>query len=180
MPYRNALFLLAILACAAGCEAPDKPHTPAAALHAGRMPAQESWGQTLTVSNNGVETARIVAGHASEYHEEGRKEIVVDGGIRVVISAKDGGPPTVMTAGRGKVHDNNDIEAFDKVVIMTGDGTQIRTDYIMRTAVDRMLRSDRFVTINRPDQTIQGKGFESDEAMKRYRIFQASGEAVSK
>jgi len=93
---------------------------------------------------------------------------------------KNGGAPTVMTAGRGVMHDNQDIEAFDNVVIRSGDGTVIRTEHIVRTSSDKMLRSERFVTITKPSQTIRGYGFESDDAMKRYRIFQASGEAVSK
>jgi len=122
----------------------------------------------------------VKAGHAAEYHQGEKKELVINKGINVTIFDRNGGAPTVMTAGRGVVHDNQDIEAFDNVLIRSGDGTTINTEHIVRTSGDRMLRSDRYVTITKPSQTIRGYGFESDDAMKRYKIFQASGEAVSK
>ncbi len=43
-----------------------------------------------------------------------------------------------------------------------------------------MIRSDRFVTIVKPDETITGEGFESDQALKKYRIFRGSGKAFTK
>jgi len=84
-----------------------------------------------------------------------------------------------MTAGRAVIHDNQDIEAFDNVVIRSGNGTVVRTDSVIRTDADHMLRSKAFVTIERPGETIRGNGFESDDNMKQYRIFKASGESVS-
>ncbi|NTU68711.1 MAG: LPS export ABC transporter periplasmic protein LptC [Chlorobiaceae bacterium] len=181
LPHLKNCLLLAILSCTAGCGAPDKGRpSPAAGISALRLPAQESRGVTVAVSDSGRQTALIRAGHVAEYHEGEKKELVIDGGITVTIHGRNGGAPTLMTAGRGLVHDNQDIEAFDQVVIHSGDGTTIRTGHIVRTSSDQMLRSEKFVTITKPSQTIRGYGFESDDAMKRYKIFKASGQAVSK
>ncbi|NTV02723.1 MAG: LPS export ABC transporter periplasmic protein LptC [Chlorobiaceae bacterium] len=170
-----------MLSCTAGCGARDKGRpSPAAGFSSRRLPAQESWDISVAVSDSGRQTALIRAGHLAEYHEGGKKELVVDGGITVTLNDRNGGTPTIMTAGRGIVHDNQDIEAFDKVLIRSGDGTTLSTGHIVRTSSDRMLRSEKYVTITKPSQTIRGFGFESDDGMKRYKIFKASGEAVSK
>ncbi len=135
---------------------------------------------TLALSDSGKPRTLISARHAAEYHLGEKKEIMIDGGINVTIFSRKDGTPTYITAGRGVVHDNQDIEAFDNVIIRAGDGTVIRSEHITRNFRDRMIRSDKNVTVTKPTQTVRGSGFESDEAMKRYKIFHASGEAVSK
>jgi LPS export ABC transporter protein LptC len=143
------------------------------------MPAQESWNVTLMVSSDGKTKTIVSARHAAEYRQGEKQEIRLDGGVSVQLINSDGAA-TLMTAGRGIVHDNQDIEAFDNVVIRSADNTVIRTEYIMRSSQARMIHSDKYVTITSPTRTIRGYGFESDDAMKRYRIFHASGEAFSK
>lgn len=177
---RTTLFLLAILFSAVlGCGAPRKERQAAEPVVSAKdQPAQESWNISIVISDSGRQKTLISAGHAAEYRKGEAKEIRVDGGVSVRIVNRDGSA-TLITAGRGIVHDNQDIEAFDKVVIRSDDGTELRTEHIIRTAHDRMIRSDSYVTIAGPLRTIRGYGFESDEAMKRYRIFHASGEALS-
>ncbi|WP_226986830.1 LPS export ABC transporter periplasmic protein LptC [Chlorobaculum tepidum] len=177
---RTTFFSLAIVFGAAGCSAPKKEaRTPAAAVYAKDMPSQESWNVTLVVSDNGRTKTIVSARHAAEYRQGEKQEIRLDGGINVQLINRDGSV-TLITAGRGIVHDNQDIEAFDNVVIRSADNTVIRTEHISRSSSNRMIRSDKYVTISGPSRTIRGYGFESDDAMKRYRIFHASGEALSK
>ena len=78
------------------------------------------------------------------------------------------------------IHDNQDIEAEGNVVITSSGTTVIKTEYIKRTGKDKMLRSDKLVTIIKPDETITGQGFESDQSLKKYRIFRGSGKALIK
>jgi LPS export ABC transporter protein LptC len=152
--------------------------TPTAAVSAKDMPAQESWNVTLVISDSGRTRTVVSAHHAAEYRQGEKQEIRVDGGVSVQLFNRDG-TFTLVTAGRGIVHDNQDIEAFDNVVIRSADGTVLRTEHISRSSQNRMIRSDKYVTITSPSRTIRGYGFESDDAMKRYRIFHASGEALS-
>jgi LPS export ABC transporter protein LptC len=182
LPHRTILFLLVFLTCIAGCDAPEKGRREAETRYIGKkLPAQESWNLTLTVSDSGRRVAVIRAGHAAEFHLGKQKEQYIDNGITVEFFNRTDTLATRMTAGRAVIHSNQDIEAFNNVVIRSGsDATVIRTEYIKRTSADRMLRSDKYVTVTKPDETIRGYGFESDENLKRYKIFQASGEAVSK
>ncbi|RXK88743.1 LPS export ABC transporter periplasmic protein LptC [Chlorobaculum sp. 24CR] len=165
---------------AVGCSAPKvEPRAPTVAVSAADMPAQESWNVTLMVSSDGKTKTIVSAHHAAEYRQGEKQEIRLDGGVSVQLINSDGAA-TLMTAGRGIVHDNQDIEAFDNVVIRSADNTVIRTEYINRSSQERMIRSDKYVTITSPTRTIRGYGFESDDAMKRYKIFHASGESFSK
>lgn len=140
---------------------------------------QESWDITLTIADSGTKHAVIKAGHAREYQEGRKKEQNIDQGISVVFFDRQGNNPTTMTAGRALVHSNQDIEAFDSVIIRSSSGTVVRTNYIKRTSADRMLRSNNYVTVTTPRETIRGFGFACDENLNQYRIFHASGQAIS-
>lgn len=162
-----------------GCGARDEKRRSAdTVVSSQEQPAQESWDITIVISDSGARKTLIKAAHAAEYHKADKKEIHVDGGLSVRI-VNPGGSTTLITAGRGIVHNNHDIEAFDDVVIRSDDDTVLRTEYITRSARDHMIRTDKYVTITSPSRTIRGYGFESDDAMKQYRIFHASGEALS-
>jgi LPS export ABC transporter protein LptC len=151
---------------------------PTSPISAKEMPAQESWNVNLVISSEGRTRTLISARHAAEYRKGEKREIRVDGGVDVQMFNRNG-TSTRITAGRGIVHDNQDIEAFDNVVIRSDEDTVIRTEHITRSFRDGMIRSDKYVTITSPSRTIRGYGFESDGAMKRYRIFHASGESLS-
>jgi len=121
--------------------------------------------------------AVVKAGHFAEYK---KKDIItrqLDDGVVVVFHDSAGNPSSRLTAERGIVHDNNDMEAFGNVAIHSGDSTVINTEYIKRFDRDRRLWSDKYVTVRKPGETIRGYGFESDESLKHYTIFNASGEA---
>jgi LPS export ABC transporter protein LptC len=141
------------------------------------MPSQESWNVNLVISTHGKTRTLVSARHAAEYRKGAKREIRIDGGVGVQMFNRNG-TSTRITAGRGIVHDNQDIEAFDNVIIRSDDGTVIRTEHITRSFRDGTIRSDKYVTITSPSRTIRGYGFESDSAMKRYRIFHASGESL--
>lgn len=152
--------------------------TPPPAVSSQDQPAQESWDVSIVISDSGRQKTLIKAAYVAEYRKGEAKEIQADGGVSVKIVNADSSA-TIITANRSLVHGNQDIEAFGNVVIRSGDGTVIHTEHITHSAHDRMIRSDKFVTITSPSRTIRGYGFESDDAMKHYRIFHASGEALS-
>lgn len=143
------------------------------------QPDQESWNLRLLLSDSGRSKTLLEARHAAEYRQGEKQDIRIDGGL-ILRLFTESGSSTLITADRGIVHSNQDIEAFDHVVITTEDNTELRTEHITRTSHDHMIRSDRYVTINGPSRNIRGYGFESDDAMKHYRIFHASGEALAK
>lgn len=141
-------------------------------------PLQESWGVDFTITDEGRTKAVIQAGHAAEYRTDGKSRQHLDGGINVAFHNPEGERTTTIAADKAIIYENQDIEASGNVIITSKDSTVIRTEYARRSGEDRMIRSNRFVRINRPGQSITGYGFESDQEVKHYRIFRGSGEGI--
>ena len=167
-----------------GCGDPAKGHrSPDTVFIATNNPVQEGWTIRIALTESGIKRGVIDAGHGAEYRVNGRSEHHLDGGVRVTLFDTNGCATTTMTAQKAVIHDNQDIEAQGNVIIasgVSGNTTVITTESVKRTANDKMIRSNRFVTISRHDETIRGEGFESDQALKKYRIFRGSGEAFIK
>ncbi len=143
-------------------------------------PVQESWKVKIALTENGVRRGVIEAGHGAEYRKNKSSEHHLDQGVRVDLFDINGHTTTTIRAGKAVIHDNQDIEAEGNVIITSEGSTVIKTEYVKRTAKDKMIRSERFVTITRPGETIRGEGFETDQALRRYRIFRGSGESFIK
>lgn len=175
------LFLHVIVIMTSGCGNPHKDRRSPETVSIGiNHPVQESWTVRLTLTESGIKRGIIEAGHGEEYKINTGNEHHLDHGINVTLFDITGKPSTTITAEKAVIYDNQDIEAEGHVVITSGGTTVIKTEYVKRTSDDKMIRSDRFVTITKPDETITGQGFESDESLKKYRIFRGSGKAFIK
>lgn len=137
---------------------------------------QESWGISFLVTEEGMRKSEIKAGHVAEFRTKGKTEQHLDKDVSVVFFDETGAVSSSISAEQAIMYENKDIEAIGKVVITTSNGTVIKTEYAKRSGIDRKIRSDKFVTIDRPNQTVSGYGFESDQELKHYRIFRATGE----
>ncbi len=177
----TVLFLHVVLIMTSGCGDPDQERR---SLETGFIgldhPVQESWKIRIALTENGVRRGVIEAGHGAEFRKGKDSEHHLDHGVRVDLFDINGHATTTITADKAVIHDNQDIEAEGNVIITSEGSTVIRTEYVKRTAKDKMIRSERFVTITRADETIRGEGFETDQALKKYRIFRGSGEAFIK
>ena len=177
----TVLFLHVILLIASGCGDPLKERrSPETSFIGINHPVQESWTVRISLTESGVKRGVIEAGHGAEYKINSGNEHHLDNGIKVTFFDITGNPTTTITARKAVIHDNQDIEAEGNVVITSSGTTVIKTEYIKRTGKDKMLRSDKLVTIIKPDETITGQGFESDQSLKKYRIFRGSGKAFIK
>jgi LPS export ABC transporter protein LptC len=175
------LFLHVILIVASGCGNPAKERrSPETGFIGLNHPVQESWNLRIALTESGIKRGIIEAGHGAEYRINAGSEQHLDRGIRLNLFDINGYTTTTITAEKAVIHDNQDIEAEGNVIINSGGTTTIKTEYIKRTSSDHMIRSDRYVTIIKKDETIRGEGFESDQTLKKYRIFRGSGEAFIK
>ncbi len=139
---------------------------------------QESWQVKVDFTEAGIHKGVVQAAHQAEYKTRKGSQHHLDGGITVTLFDQHGQATTRITAEKAVIHDNQDIEAMGNVVMRsTNDGTVITSEYVKRSASDKMIRSHRLVTITRNNETIRGEGFESDQSLKKYRIFRGSGEA---
>jgi LPS export ABC transporter protein LptC len=175
------LFLHVVLIVVSGCGNPAKEsRSPETSFIGINHPVQESWTIKISLTESGIRRGVIEAEHGAEYRTGSGSEHHLDHGIRLYLFDINGHITTTITAQEAVIHDNQDIEAQGNVVITSKERTVIKTEYVKRTAKDRMIRSNRFVTITKPDETIRGEGFESDQNLKKYRIFRGSGEAFIK
>ncbi len=178
------VLFLHVLLILSGCgDSVKQRRSPDTAFIGLNHPVQEGWTIRIALTESGIQRGVIEAGHGAEYRVNGKSEHHLDGGVRVNLFDANGHATTTITAQKAVIHDNQDIEALGNVVItsgVSGNTTVIKTEYVKRIASDKMIRSDRFVTISRIDETIRGEGFESDQALKKYRIFRGSGEAFIK
>jgi len=175
------LFLHVFVIMASGCGDPYKARrSPETGFIGINHPLQESWTVSLILTESGVKRGVIEAGHQAEYKTNIGTEHHLDNGINVTFFDITGKPETTITAEKAVIHDNQDIEAQGNVIIASSGPTVIKTEYVKRTANDRMIRSNKLVTIIKPEETITGQGFESDQALKKYRIFRGSGNAFIK
>lgn len=141
-----------------------------ASIKGAELPAQESWNATVFFTDSGKTKAVLKAGHLRVY--ENSKETLLDSNITVDFYNDEDKISTTLTAEHGKVNDaTNDLYAFDSVVVVSDNGTTLKTDELMWRNKDKKIVSDKFVTILSPREKIQGYGFESDQNLENYVIY---------
>ncbi|MBI5663094.1 MAG: LPS export ABC transporter periplasmic protein LptC [Ignavibacterium album] len=133
------------------------------------IPTQESWNATVTFSDSGKIRAILFAGHIRMYSD--KNETLLDSSIKIDFYDINEMKTTTLTSKRGRVDDlTNDLYAFDSVSVES-DSIIITTEEMMWRNKDRKIVSDKFVTILSPKEKIQGYGFESDQNLKNYVIY---------
>lgn len=142
-------------------------------------PTTQMWNMTTTITDSGKVTSLIKAGYVSKFNRTEEKITHLDSGLYVEFYDGSSGKRTsVLTANRGIINDlTNDMEAFDRVKVVSSDNTILESEYLKWTETTQLVSSDKFVTITTPSEILQGTGFESDKQLKFYKIFKASGRA---
>lgn len=134
------------------------------------LPAQESWNSTVIFSDSGKTKAVLETGHLRVFTEG--EYTLLDSGVKVNFYNEFGKVSTVLTSKRGKVDDVlQNLYAIDSVEAVNDSGVKINTDQLMWRNKDRKIVSDKFVTITRPKEKIEGYGFESDQSLINYVIY---------
>jgi lipopolysaccharide export system protein LptC len=174
---RNILFVAVCVAVLSGCEEKIKPSV--LDISGASIPSQESWNSTITFSDSGIVKAILKAGHIAEYNNS--KQILMDGNVHVDFFDEYGHHSSVLTSTTGKVDENTyNLEADGNVVVVSDSGVVVRTDKLLWNNKRQLIHSDDFVTITSPKEHLQGWGFESDQNLRNYKIFKATGTAESK
>ncbi|MBV6478152.1 MAG: Lipopolysaccharide export system protein LptC [Ignavibacteria bacterium] len=136
-------------------------------------PVQESWNSTVVFSDSGNVKAVLTAGHISVYKK--KMVTVIDSNAKVEFF-KNGVLVSTLTGKSGIVDDKTkDIEIFDSVYVINNEGSELKTQKLKWTNSTQKVSSDVFVKIKTKDESVEGIGFESDQNLKNYRIFDVSG-----
>jgi len=153
-----------------GCKKEKVEPTVNVQLSAEEIPDQESWNSTIFFTDSGRTRAILNAGHLRVFSNT--KETLLDSNIRVDFFNNQEIHTTKLTAKRGKVDEKtNNLYAMDSVVAVNDSGIVITSDVMMWRNRDRKIVSDKYVTIVSPKEKIEGYGFESDQNLRNYIIY---------
>jgi len=167
MKYLIILFVIIIVS---GCGQNNVKPTINFSIQASKLPAQESWGDTVFFSDSARTKAILYAGHMSVFDQP--PETLLDSNITVLFFNPEGEKTTTLTAHKGRVNDiTKDLYAIDSVVAVSDSGVTLKTQELEWKNKDRKITSDKFVTIISPKEKIQGYGFESDQGLRNYTIY---------
>jgi LPS export ABC transporter protein LptC len=153
-----------------GCQQQRVQPTVGYNIQTGKIPAQESWTAKVVFSDSGKTKAILHAGHIRVFSEA--QETLLDSNIKVDFYDINQTHSSTLTSKRGRVDDaTENLWAMDSVVVVSDSGVTIQTEELMWRNKDRKIVSDKFVTIISPKEKIQGYGFESDQNLRNYIIY---------
>ena len=153
-----------------GCTKEKVEPTVNVQLTAEEIPDQESWNSTIFFTDSGKTRAILNAGHIKVFSKI--KETLLDSNIRVDFYNNEEIHTTTLTSKRGKVDEKtNNLYAIDSVVAVNDSGIVITSDEMIWRNKDRKIVSDKYVTIISPKEKIEGYGFESDQNLRNYIIY---------
>jgi LPS export ABC transporter protein LptC len=109
-----------------------------------------------------------------------KQKITLLDGVKIDFYDKEQKKKSFLTSLRGKVDDvTQNMYAIDSVVAKNDSGVVLRTNELMWRNKDQKITSDKFVKITSPKETIEGYGFESDQHLDNYVIFNVTYSSTS-
>ncbi len=133
------------------------------------VPTQESWDSKIVFSENGDLKAILYSDHISVF--EDKKFTLLDG-VKIDFFDNDGKHTSVLTSKSGKVEDDTqNMYAIDSVVAVSDSGRTLLTDELIWINKTKKIKTDKFVTILDKEEKIEGYGFESDQSLENYVIY---------
>ena len=160
----------------AACEPEAGPPANAPVIDAS-APDQESRNTTLVVNDSNWTKIRLQTGRARKYSS--RMETLLDSGVFVEFYDRNGAINATLIADSARIDDRSgDMSAYGTVhVDSPANKTTVDTERLFYKSKEHRLRSDAHVSIkdDLKGRTLQGIGFESDDALKNYTIFKVIG-----
>lgn len=160
------LIPLLVLACSK-----EKIKPPVVSTFEGKeLPSQESWNSTIFFTDSGKTRAILYSGHLRTFDKAG--ETLLDEGLKVDFYNDAEQKTSTLTSRRGRVDDRtNNLYAIDSVVAVNDSGVVVKTEEMEWRNSDKKIVSDKFVTITSPKEKIEGYGFESDQHLQNYVVY---------
>jgi len=139
------------------------------------IPQQESWNSTIVISDSGRVQARIRAGYIQKF--DGPQDTKLSEGVTVFFYNDAGQQTSVMTAREGRVNEQTyGIEAVGDVLVVAVDSTKLRSERLFWDNKRQLIYTTEYVYVTSPREKVQGRGFESDQRLRNYRIFKVTAQ----
>jgi LPS export ABC transporter protein LptC len=139
------------------------------------LPQQESWNSTIVVSDSGHVSAVILAGYIRVF--EMNRQTQMSQGVKVLFFDTKGVQTSILTSEEGSVDEaTNNLEARKNVVVVSSDSSRMTSEQLFWDNQRALIHTPDFVEITTKKEKLQGRGFESDQGLKNYRIFRVTGQ----
>lgn len=100
-------------------------------------------------------------------------------GVVAQFFDRDGGVESQLSSKYAIYFTDNDLwEAKDSVVVINKAGEVLNTEQLFWDEKNKLIYSNSFVKVTRPDEVITGEGFESDETFSRWKIKKVQGTII--
>lgn len=139
-------------------------------------PAHLSFNVEVLFTDSAYTKAILRAGEGRIF--EDRQQTTLGKGVKVDFFSRTGKAPSArLTSDSAFVDDHSkNMTAIGNVRIHSDSSrTTLTTSRLLWVNSTQRIRSDEYVRIVTPTETIEGIGFESDQYLTSYRIFQVKG-----
>lgn len=165
---RFPVFILLIV-CAISCSEEKVQPQIEKSVTKGEIPSNESWNSKVTFTEEGNLRAVLFTNHLKMFDKQ---KVTLLEGVKIDFYDKSQKKKSFLTSIRGKVDDDTkNMFAIDSVVAKNDSGVVLKTNELMWRNKDQKIISDKFVRITSPKEIIEGYGFESDQNLNNYVIF---------
>ncbi|PKL90295.1 MAG: LPS export ABC transporter periplasmic protein LptC [Ignavibacteriae bacterium HGW-Ignavibacteriae-2] len=175
----NILLLLSLSFLFNGCtESKVKPQVDYT-LEDENFPVQESWDSEIIFSENGDVKAILYSDHIRIFNEPREKLLTK---VKIDFYDKNNKPASQLTSKKGRIDDiTENMFAIDSVVAFNDSSkVKLETEELMWRKSDKKIVTDKFVKITTEDEIIEGYGFESDQLLRNYIVFDITYQTTAK
>jgi LPS export ABC transporter protein LptC len=142
----------------------------------GEIPSNESWNSKVMFTDEGKTKAVLFTDHGKIFDIQ---KITLLDKVNIQFYNSEQKNTSWLTSLRGKVDDvTKNMFAYDSVTAWNDSGTVLKTNELMWRNKDQKILTDKFVTITTPKEIIQGFGFESDQHLDHYVIYNVTYSTV--
>ena len=137
-------------------------------------PDVELFGGTISFTKEGLQQFLISAPHISRF--ERSNLMLFEGGLKADLFDKQGVHTAVLTSEAGEVFEKvQRLLARGNVIVRSDSGIVVYADTLYYNPDDKLVKSDGFVIMVSPDDSISGWGFSASPDLGDWEIINTSG-----
>lgn len=130
----------------------------------------------IVVTDSGMVQVTIKAPLILNFPQSSEPHLEFPEGLHTIFYDKEGMPETELTAKYGIYFSQTALwEARDSVEVINREGEILNTEQLFWDEKKKLIYSNTFVKVTRPDEIIIGEGFESNENFTRWKIKKIQG-----
>lgn len=140
------------------------------------MPSQSMINVETVYTDSARLQLRIIAPEVHNYSKAAERYTEFPLGVFAQFYDRSGNVESQLSSNYAKYYTDKDLwETKDSVVVINRAGEILNTDQLFWDEGRRIIYSNSFVRVTRPNEVITGEGFEADETFTRWTIKKIKG-----